>query len=257
METPEAQRQMANWHEELVTKGACILKNFIRPESLSVLVNEATRLFPLRHRHTLMGNAYLTEVDESLPADDPRRMTDFTTQSAIAYDEIPLNAGVRLIYEWPLMDEFVRRIVGCREVHHYECPMGGINVAVMEEGDYLRWHFDQAEFVVSIHLQDPEVGGVYEFVRNLRSPQEPNYNGVREILQGGRKGVEILGTQPGALILFQGVNTIHRVTKIHGKIPRLVVLYGYADRPGVNSTDFLKMMRYGRTLPLVPPATFS
>ena len=53
---------------------------------------------------------------------------------------------------------------------------------------------------------------------------------------------------PGALVLFQGRYTIHRVTPIKGKALRLVALLGYDTKPGVVSSEHLRYMRYGRTV---------
>jgi len=114
----------------------------------------------------------------------------------------------------------------------------------------LRWHFDQSDFVVSINLQDPESGGVYEYIKDLRSPVNENYEGVKEALKGKSKEVKILDAAPGSMILFEGRYTLHRVTEIKGKKPRYGALFGYALKPNVDSTPYLKKIRYGRTEPI-------
>jgi hypothetical protein len=248
-------KRIAGWQRSYHELGVCVLHGFIAPDKLPWLVAEATELLPLRHKHTVVGNPYLTAVDDTAPSDHPVRMTDRTTTSTVAYDQIPPGMALRQLYESPAVDELVRRIVGCSELFHYACPMGAVNIAVMEEGDYLRWHFDQSEFVVSIHLQDSEAGGHYEYIRDLRSADEPNYAGVKAALQGDRQGVKRLDNAPGSLILFRGINTLHRVTEVRGERPRLVLLYGYAEGPGVDSSDFLKLMRYGRTTPIAAAST--
>jgi len=240
---------MADWHAAYRDEGICILKDFVRPECLPILVEEATKLLPIMHQHSVEGNAYLTALDSSVDEQHPKRMTETTRTSTIACDQIPKGAAFRQIYDSPAMDQLVKSIVGHPHVFHYDCPMGAVNVAVMEDGDYLRWHFDQSEFVVSLHLQDPEAGGHYEYVRDIRSESEPRYDSVRSVLLGGRDGVQTLGTEPGSLLVFRGRNTIHRVTKVSGKLPRLVLLLAYTLEKGVGSSDFLLNMRYGRTTP--------
>jgi hypothetical protein len=51
---------------------------------------------------------------------------------------------------------------------------------------------------------------------------------------------------PGTLMLFNGRWSMHRVTTIEGPTPRYVALLAYDTKPGTNSTDALKMSRYGR-----------
>ena len=51
---------------------------------------------------------------------------------------------------------------------------------------------------------------------------------------------------PGTLLLFEGRNSIHRVTPIVGQTTRLVALLAYDTKPGTRSSKGLQMARYGR-----------
>jgi hypothetical protein len=51
---------------------------------------------------------------------------------------------------------------------------------------------------------------------------------------------------PGTLLLFEGRNSIHRVTPIRGRITRLVALLAYDTRSGTRSSKLLQRARYGR-----------
>jgi hypothetical protein len=55
-----------------------------------------------------------------------------------------------------------------------------------------------------------------------------------------------LAMAPGSLLLFKGRHTLHRVSPIEGKTPRIVALLAYDAKPGTDSTDVLKLARYGR-----------
>jgi hypothetical protein len=52
---------------------------------------------------------------------------------------------------------------------------------------------------------------------------------------------------PGTLMIFQGRHSLHRVSPVRGSRPRHVALLAYDPRPGTNSSDLLKLVRYGRT----------
>jgi len=55
---------------------------------------------------------------------------------------------------------------------------------------------------------------------------------------------------PGTLMLFNGRRSMHRVSPVGGDVPRYVALLAYDTKPGTDSTDELKLSRYGR-LPAV------
>jgi hypothetical protein len=175
-------------------------------------------------------------------------MQDETALGVIAYDQIPNQQGVRQIYESEPVMEFIAKVLEKERIFRYADPMGALNISVMTSGDYLRWHFDQTDFVVSIALQDSDEGGDFEYVPFIRSKQDENYPGVKDVLMGSSTTVERLPMCPGTLVLFEGRHSIHRVTRIQGETPRLVALLGYDTQPGVMSTEHLRYMRYGRTV---------
>jgi len=227
-------------------KGVLVLDEFLLPERMADFIAEANQLAPVAFHNEVVGNAYLTETDMTQAEDHPARMTERTALGAVAYDQFPANNLMRRVYEWrPVMD-FVAAILG-KPVYQYACPMGALNLSVMRDGDYLRWHFDLSDFVVSIHLQEAEIGGLFEYCHNIRQPDQPNLAGIRNVLRGDMSSVETLHADPGAMILFQGRYTMHRVSEIRGKIQRLVALFGYVDQPGQTSTEYLRKIRYGRS----------
>ncbi len=236
--------------EQLRKQGACVLKGFIKADVVAQMVDEAMELAPTAFHNTVTGNAYLTEIDESWPQDDPRRLTDTTSLGAIGYDQMPTNSLVRTLYEWDGLMDFLADALGKEKIYRYADPMGALNIATMKDGDYLRWHFDQTDFVTTILLQPAEKGGEYEFVPMIRSGENPNYDHVRRVLNGSTEGVVTLEIEPGSLVLFEGRNSLHRVTRIEGKVTRLIALLGYDTKPGTLSSEYLRKMRYGRSEPI-------
>lgn len=246
-ENPKTLELLSRAQQQMRREGVCVLPGFLSPEGLKNLVEESTALADQSFHSRVNGNAYLEDAPANLPADHPMKMEDTTALGVLAYDQVPKESGLRKIYQWEPFVDFVGKVIGRGPLYEYACPLGAINVAVMKDKDYLRWHFDQSDFVVSINLQDPEEGGKFEYVRNIRSKEDPRYDEVRALLKGGRENVEILDNPPGCLVLFEGRYTIHRVTEIKGKVLRLIALLGYALAPNVTSSDYLRQMRYGRT----------
>jgi len=234
-------------NEEMKRTGYCLLQDFVTADALSALVKEAEELAPLAFHNTLVGNAYLTPEDESIEQGDPRRMMSTTALGAVAFDQFPNEALIRRLYMWDGLLEFVADALGYEKLHRYADPLGALNLAVMGEGDHLRWHFDQTDFVVSLLLKPSLGGGEYEVYPNTRSVSEESFSRVKGILNGNREGILTLDINPGCLVLFMGRNSLHRVTPVTGSVDRLIALFGYDEKPGVVSSDHLRMIRYGRT----------
>ena len=53
----------------------------------------------------------------------------------------------------------------------------------MEPESEFPWHFDGNEFTISVLVQQAEQGGIFEYVPDIRSPGEENYEKVEAILQ--------------------------------------------------------------------------
>jgi hypothetical protein len=242
-----ARRLVARCSADLKATGACVLPDFLRPEATSALAVEAEGLAPLAYHNALTGNAYLEPIDETLDEGHPKKMTETTALGAVAYDQIPSSAGLRRLYESELLIRFLEAALGRGTLYRYGDPMGALNIAVMGDGDYLRWHFDQTDFVTSIALQSSDEGGEFEYVPMIRTPSDERFPAVKQLLSGSREGVITLPTTPGSLILFEGRYSIHRVTTIKGRTNRLMALLGYDTKPDVMSTEHLRKIRYGRS----------
>lgn len=231
----------------LAVSGACEMENFVTEEGLAELVKEGSRFEHLAYFSTVEGNAYLEEAPAGTPEGDPRRMTETTRLGAIAYDQFPPDSILRQLYEWDPLMYFIGAVLELKEIYRYGDVMSGLNLAVMKDGDYLRWHFDQTDFVTSLAIQSADEGGIFEYAPMIRRPGEENFERVKRVLKGDREEVGVVPTLPGSLVLFKGRYSLHRVTPIKGNRTRLLGLLAYDTKPGQQGTDHLRQMRYGRT----------
>lgn len=238
--------KISKWREELKQDGLLILPDFLSPKGLQLLQEEAAQKISEAYYKPVTGNVYLSAIDDSWPKEHPGHRTETTEVGVVAADQFGPKSPLRALFESDEVMNFVAEIVGRGPLYRYECPLGSINLAIMKEGNYLRWHFDQSDFVVSIPLQAPIGGGKYEYVRNLRTASDESWSEIHKVLDGDRSRVKQLDAEPGSLVLFEGRFTAHRVTPIEGDIPRIGALLGYVDQPGMSSTPFLRQMRYGR-----------
>jgi hypothetical protein len=231
---------------QLADVGACELPGFLTPDAVAALAAEATALAPLAHRSRVEGTCYLDFPDESFPEGHPRRVLGPNATGAVPYDQFPPGAGIRALYEWDALRDFVGAALDKARLYPYGDPLGALNLAVMEAGDELAWHFDQTDFVVSLALVPASVGGDFEFAPRIRTSDDERYEDVGRVLDGDDGPVRRLPMTPGTLLLFEGRYSLHRVTPIAGDRARLVALLAYDTKPGTTSSELLRLVRYGR-----------
>ena len=237
-------------HNDFVRDGVVVLPRFIREDVVAKMVSESRALSSFAFRSQTQKSPYLASPDESLPAGHPRRHVSPSSVEVVAYDLVPQTDAVRALYESDELTTFLAAVLGEEELFRYADPFGALNIAIMEDGDALGWHFDQTDFVVSLALQSSDAGGEFENAKQLRDARNENYDAVEEVLTGvADSRVRTEPMQPGTLMIFNGRMSMHRVTTIRGETPRIVALLAYDTKPGTDSTDELKLSRYGR-LPL-------
>ena len=241
---------------ELRNAGVSILPGFLQADALPGLVAECDSLAAGAHFQDVQGTPYLELPDPAeWPGDHPRLSSARSAVHTVAYDRFsPSTSGLRALFEWDALLEFVSRILGRAPLHRYADPLGAMNLAAMHEGDTLGWHFDQTDFVVSLAIQASEGGGEFENVQRLRwldgGGIDERYDTVARVLAGDAP--ELITTvpmTPGTLMLFEGRWSLHRVTPVQGATPRHVALFGYDTKAGTMSSDLLKQVRYGRREP--------
>lgn len=231
---------------QLRATGAAELGDFLSAAGLERVVTDARALAPSAYRSEGFGTAYLEPGAADLPEGHPRRWVGRYAVGVIAYDELPASSPLRRLYEWEPMMSFIGAILERGPLHRYADPLGALNLAVMHDGDELQWHYDQTDFVVSLAIQDADEGGDFEVAPRIRSRDEESYENVARVLAGDSDSVVRLPMTPGTLLIFEGRYSLHRVSPIHGAVPRLVGLLAYDTRPGTCSTELLRLARYGR-----------
>ncbi len=247
---PKTRQLIAEGQASLQKIGAAEFPDFINAAGVAKLVEEGSILEKEAYWNDLVANAYLDEPDPSLPEDHPRKLKEFTSLGAVGYDQFPSGNLLRQIYEWDPLMSFVGAVIGLEKIFRYGDPMGALNLSVMKDGDYLRWHFDQTDFVTSLSIRNANVGGDFEYVPMIRTASSENFDDVRALLKGARERVATIANKPGTLLLFKGRYSIHRVTPIKGPVSRLMGLFGYDAKPGVMSSAYLRKIRYGRSEPV-------
>lgn len=257
---PLEQPGSAAWHaavqgarDQLAEHGWAELSGFIVAEQLEGLIEDASELEGRAWRSSGRATPYLSAPDDSFPQGHPRRAHAPYRLGAVAYDLFPADSLLRRIYEWEPLRGFLEAILNRGTLYPYGDAFGALNLAVMDDGDELQWHFDQTDFVVSLAIQTAHGGGEFEVVPHLRTPEDESYDEVSSVLAGTSDRVVTLAMTPGTLLIFEGRHALHRVTPVEGTRSRLVGLLAYDTMPGRQGSDELRLSRYGRTEPYLDP----
>ena len=247
LDGPAGRAVVEHHRRELTEHGVSILPGFVTEEGVRRLVAEADALAPVANFQDVHGTPYLGLPDDSYPPDHPRNALSRSALSAIAYDLFPADSPLRALYEWDALLHLLSLLLDRAPLYRYADPLGALNIAVMREGDELGWHFDQTDFVVSIALQSSLSGGDFANAENLRTADDEHYDDVTAVLTGqAPERIATVPMTPGTLMLFAGRCSLHAVTPVVGPVPRYVALLAYDTKPDTNSSELLKLVRYGR-----------
>ena len=231
---------------EYLQTGLCALPEFVIPGALQLLASEANDFsqdaFFCRNTH----NAYLTSDDQNLDAKDVRRRQEETYVGSVAYDLIPETAALRELYLWNPLKNFIAFVLGKKKLHRFSDTLGACSINVFVDGGEHGWHFDESEFTVTLMLQPPISGGLFEYVPMIRGHGDEHAI-VQQTLDGQRQRVVQLPFTAGTLLIFGGQKTLHRVTKVTGDKPRLVPVLCFSEDPELKNSDEVRKLFWGRT----------
>jgi hypothetical protein len=235
--------------DRLAEDGCCVLKGFIRPESVARMVREGEHLAPLAHRSSERHTPYFTPDEPNLPRDHPRRTFQSRTNGFVCYDLIPPRSDLHALFMFDPLTDFLCAAFDQTALYRYADPLAAMPINAMGPGDTFPWHFDTNEFTVTVVIQPAEAGGVFEYVPNIRSCEDERYEAVQAVLAGVDDGVRRLALEPGDVQLFKGRFTLHRVTEVGGGRLRLVAIPSWSTIPDMIGKPYRTQEIYGRLSP--------
>lgn len=226
----------------LATTGSFSLEGFVRSPTIRQAVTEVEA--------ALAAGAYHHEAEHNIYFSDARDMPRLQRTSNLTLAGDQLGGGVLdRIYRWPGLPHFLAALFDKPALYPMADPLACVNVMGYRRGEGLGWHFDRAEFTVTLLLRAAGGGGVFEYRRNLRSATDPNRAGVVRLLHGQDPHVTTLHLTPGTLNIFAGFRSPHRVTAVTAPPARLVAVFSYMERPNFTYSDADRRRFYGRTAP--------
>jgi len=237
----------ASCREELERSGCLVLEGFLTPQAVTSVCKEALSNQHLAYYCVQEHNVYLTPQDENYSNDHPRNRNLTSTKGCITDDQVPDESALRTLYDSIEFREFLCAVLGEDELHEYADPLSSINIHYASEGQELAWHFDNSSFAITLLLQQPEIGGDFQYVRGQRytASGELDFEAVQQVLDGDREPQD-LKIDPGTLVLFRGKESLHRVTPVKGERTRMLAVLAYNSKPGIELSESARMTFFGR-----------
>lgn len=235
----------------LAEDGCAVVQNFFGEKGLSALRAEAhARKANAYYSAKKACNVYLGDGNPDRPGDHPQNVFLERTNGFIPADNYTEDTVSRRFYYWRPLQDFLADCLNKDELFIYEDPVSNMIVNVMRPGEQFNWHFDTNEFTITMLLQGAESGGHFEYVPNLRNPDDECCIDVKKVLDGDRSRVRRLTLNAGDLQLFLGRFSLHRVTANTGNRDRLLLIMSFAEKPGMVGNRVRVKDLYGKVTDL-------
>jgi 2OG-Fe(II) oxygenase superfamily len=251
LESPAGQALVVRCQADMAARGVSQLPGFLTSSAVEGILATAHQLSSHGWASESTHNVYFTPLAEAArhsAASLPQR----SAKRAIAYDLLPADLPLRVVYESEALTEFVRRVLDKPALYRSADPLDALEIAEFKPGEELGWHFDNSEFSITLMLQMPDAGGEFQFIRALRSDDDANEQGVLDVLNGDHGASETLATAPGTLALFHGRHAMHRVTPVQEGRSRINAVLTYGEQPDMTLSPLTQKLFYGRNVALVP-----
>jgi len=227
------------------------IPKFILPKSLKTMNDELQRKIDKVYMSKQRINAYLYSKDDpSISKNHPKRIFMERDNGYLNSDLFEKNSEMKFLYEQEELLKFVSACLGVYPIYRWADPLACHAYNVMKPNGLLPWHFDSCEFTLSLMIQKPEKGGIFEYCPFIREPGKENFDEVKKVLDGDRKRVRQLQLEPGDLQIFKGRFTLHRVTKVEGNSSRYLCIPAYVLDPWRVNTPEHSEAIYGKVLPI-------
>ncbi len=231
---------------DLNRDGMFNIEGLVRADALESIVSEVRPVMDtLSFVHKRSHNIYFMKSIPGLPDDHPALARTDTINHTVCADQIPQSI-VSHIYEWAPLIVFLSATMGKDALYPMRDPLARMNVMAYREGEQLNWHFDRSEYTTTLLLQAPEAGGDFVYRSDLRTTEDPNYEGVARLMRGEDPEVKTLKVSAGTLNVFRGRNTAHKVSTVKGERERMIAVFTYYEKAGAMFSREEQIGFYGR-----------
>ena len=243
----KSNKYISNCNTKLINNSILQLDEFLTDKSLNQIQKEALNLkkkaFYCSQKHTILLNKKNSKISNKDPCN--REMT--SDKGCVPHDLNPKKSILNSLYKSKEFKIFLNKILNIKNIYPYKDKLSSINYNYYEKKQQLGWHFDNASFAITLMIQSPNSGGVFQYTNKGRN-YEKNYlnkNYIGNIINNKKKPTS-LNVKPGTLLLFYGRNYLHRVTPVRSKKPRILVTLNYNLEKGIELSLNARKTFFGR-----------
>jgi hypothetical protein len=233
--------------ERLKHNSVLQLDNFLSSESLKNIQNEAiylhSKAFYCSQDHTVL----LAKKNNEIDIDDPCNIEVKSDKGCVPHDLIPHNSDLQKLYNSKDFIRFIESVLGLNKIYPYKDSLSSINYNYYEKKQQLGWHFDNASFAITLMIQSPDSGGVFQYINKGRDFDNNFIDKklIKSVLNNNYP-VNNLSVQSGSLILFYGRNYLHRVTPVTSVKSRILVTLNYNLEKNIKLSENGRLTFFGR-----------
>ena len=252
----DAYRQLVEQcRSDMAAVGCVRLRGFVPAEAVATMAAELDPLPTFNRCHVL--SAWGDPPTDDMAADHIHRRRFPEDTNVLAGDQLQ-GSTLRRLYDSDQLTSFLTDALAVPELHRFADPFQCLNVVKIADGGLHTWHYDLSDFVITMLLQKPQVGGEFEFAPFIRGPIIPDqvggrdgrvwderYDDVEQLLAGNWPDTHLLDLEPGDLVMFNGLRSMHRVRAVYGPVARMIAVLSYDTKPGQVSTDEINKRLYG------------
>ena len=235
--------------------GCAHLRGFVNADVIEAMAAEIEPLPTYNRCHVL--SAWGDPPGDELAPDHVHRRLFPEDINVLAGDQLQ-GTVLRTLYEHEHLAPFLAAALSIPKLHRFADPFQDLNVVKITDGGLHTWHYDLSDFVITVLLQKPEVGGQFEFAPFIRGRViagrvggrdgrvwDERYDDVQELFAGRWPDTHLLDLEPGDLVMFNGLRSMHRVRAVFGATARMVAVLSFDTKPDFVSTDAINRRLYG------------
>jgi len=137
--SPACRELVRACRDQLRGQGVAQLTGFLTPAAVSQMLALASQLAAQAWASDQTHTAYFEPADDSAGPDHPRALLQHSAKKAIAYDQIPVGAPIRRLYESDDLTAFIAAVLGKPVLYRSADPLDALEIAVFGDGAELSW----------------------------------------------------------------------------------------------------------------------
>jgi len=232
---------------KLTTNSVLQLDNFLLTKTLKNIQNEAKFLHPKAYYCSQDHTVLLVKKSNRSNNKDPLNIQVKSDKGCVPHDLIPTNSYLRKLYNSDDFINFIQKVLGLKKIYPYKDTLASINYNYYEKNQQLGWHFDNASFAITLMIQSPSSGGIFQYINKGRNFEKNYFDKklIKSVLNNNLP-VNELSVRPGSLILFYGRNYLHRVTQVTSNKCRILVTLNYNLEKNIKLSENARLTFFGR-----------